>query len=206
MKEDLTHKNSRLNPRRHPRGKSSYDNPSSEKIWVRVAPIALLSQPEMKLLQDMPRLLGAGNYANLGHEQGGSAILLASGLREQDLEGLVYSVDIKFKGRANKNVASFELGRRISKCKGSTIGWADKDHLGTEEFNFVFIDADHCYEAVVTDFTNWSPLVRVGGMICFHDTNQAFSHEAIETVLTDNADWAERKDLHIDTIRTFQRG
>jgi len=36
-------------------------------------------------------------------------------------------------------------------------------------FDFVFIDADHHYEAVRRDFEFYRPLVRPGGLMAFHD-------------------------------------
>jgi hypothetical protein len=35
--------------------------------------------------------------------------------------------------------------------------------------DFVFIDADHRYEAVVQDIALWRPKVRSGGLLCGHD-------------------------------------
>ena len=35
--------------------------------------------------------------------------------------------------------------------------------------DFLFIDADHSYEGVKKDFEIYSPLVRKGGIIAFHD-------------------------------------
>ncbi len=39
------------------------------------------------------------------------------------------------------------------------------------QFRFVFIDADHSYEATKADFENWSPLVGDQGIIAFHDSD-----------------------------------
>lgn len=36
-------------------------------------------------------------------------------------------------------------------------------------FDFLFIDADHSYEAVSRDFARFGPLVRAGGLVAFHD-------------------------------------
>jgi len=35
--------------------------------------------------------------------------------------------------------------------------------------DFLFIDGDHTYEGVEGDFEMYSPLVRRGGIIAFHD-------------------------------------
>jgi cephalosporin hydroxylase len=35
--------------------------------------------------------------------------------------------------------------------------------------DFLFIDADHSYDSVKRDFELWSPLVRPGGIVAFHD-------------------------------------
>jgi hypothetical protein len=36
-------------------------------------------------------------------------------------------------------------------------------------FDFVYIDADHTYKAVMEDLTAWYPKVKIGGVICGHD-------------------------------------
>lgn len=200
--EDRTHRSKKKNPRNHPIGKMEYA--STSKWNVRnLRHIALLSEPEMQFMQDIPRHLGDGNYANLGNDLGGSAILLAVGLQEWCNEGRVYSVDLTWRKKGLQFMHNFGVRDLVQKCKGSTSQFAQE--LSNMSFNFVFIDADHCYDAVVTDFLEWSPMVRVGGWVCFHDTNQEFSHQAIETVLTGNRDWVERPEYHIHSIRTFEK-
>jgi cephalosporin hydroxylase len=41
--------------------------------------------------------------------------------------------------------------------------------LGGEKVGFLFIDGDHTYEGVKMDFEIYSPLVKKGGIIAFHD-------------------------------------
>ncbi len=205
MIEDRTHRSVKLNPRKHSTGAVDYPNTSKDRFWDEPSfqKIALVSVGEIKFMQEVPKLLGDGNYANLGHSRGRSAIILAKGIQEWCDTGLVYSVDVEWAKRSLDLMHQHDVRDVIKKCRCST-NRASKN-LSKVSFNFVFIDADHCYDAVVADFSDWSPLVRVGGWVCFHDTNQDFSHKAIETVMTDNDEWVERTEYHIDRIRTFER-
>jgi hypothetical protein len=44
-----------------------------------------------------------------------------------------------------------------------------KSILNGKEIDFLFIDGDHTYEGVKKDFKMYSPLVKNGGVIAFHD-------------------------------------
>ena len=44
-----------------------------------------------------------------------------------------------------------------------------KNILGDRKIDFLFIDGDHTYKGVRKDFEMYSPLVRKGGIIAFHD-------------------------------------
>jgi len=44
-----------------------------------------------------------------------------------------------------------------------------KKILGDSKLDLLFIDGDHTYEGVKRDFEMYSPLVRKGGIITFHD-------------------------------------
>jgi cephalosporin hydroxylase len=39
-----------------------------------------------------------------------------------------------------------------------------------DALDLLFLDGDHTYEGVHADFHTWSPLVRKGGVVAFHDT------------------------------------
>lgn len=47
-----------------------------------------------------------------------------------------------------------------------------------EQIDFLFIDGDHTYEGVKRDFEMYSPLVRAGGIIAFHDILDTPVHRA----------------------------
>ena len=44
--------------------------------------------------------------------------------------------------------------------------------FGDNLVDFLFIDGDHRYNAIKTDFNMYSPLVRKGGMVAFHDIGE----------------------------------
>lgn len=41
--------------------------------------------------------------------------------------------------------------------------------FGNKKIDYLFIDGDHTYEGVKQDYIMFSPLVKVGGLIAFHD-------------------------------------
>jgi predicted O-methyltransferase YrrM len=64
--------------------------------------------------------------------------------------------------------------------------------LGGRPVDFLFLDGDHSYEGVRDDFAMYSPLVRPGGLVAFHDVAGSgepevvrFWHELRETGLTE---------------------
>ncbi|GAH99526.1 unnamed protein product, partial [marine sediment metagenome] len=44
-----------------------------------------------------------------------------------------------------------------------------KNILNGEKLHLLFIDGDHSYDCVKKDFELYSPLVKKGGVIAFHD-------------------------------------
>ncbi|MGB5295671.1 MAG: class I SAM-dependent methyltransferase, partial [Thermoanaerobaculia bacterium] len=56
--------------------------------------------------------------------------------------------------------------------------------------DFLYIDGDHRYEGVRTDFEMYSPLVRPGGVIAFHDIATRDSGYGTGRL------WAELRDLY----------
>lgn len=48
-----------------------------------------------------------------------------------------------------------------------------------ESFDFVFIDADHSYQAVKKDIHHWMPKVRDGGLLCGHDYSSRGANKGV---------------------------
>lgn len=64
-----------------------------------------------------------------------------------------------------KKLASYGLRCRF--YKEETV--KASRNIGTNELDFVFIDADHSYEGCLSDIKAWFPKVRSGGYITGHD-------------------------------------
>ena len=60
-----------------------------------------------------------------------------------------------------RTVAEFIRSKRIDVAEAGTIQDV-YDYLGKDEFDLVFIDAQHSYEGVRLDLRLWEPLVRPG--------------------------------------------
>ena len=66
--------------------------------------------------------------------------------------------------------------------------------------DFLYIDANHDYEAVVADYKNWSPFVKPGGWIGFHDVDflrptlkLSGPAEAVRDYVEDSDEWINKK-------------
>lgn len=76
--------------------------------------------------------------------------------------------------------------------------------LAGDKIDILFIDGDHTYAGVKTDFELWSPLVRPGGMVIFHDI---LFHKHVANCEVDKL-WAELKKIYgtSDIIENPEQG
>ncbi|GIW67077.1 MAG: hypothetical protein KatS3mg095_0975 [Candidatus Parcubacteria bacterium] len=78
-----------------------------------------------------------------------------------------------------------------------------KEILNGNQLDFLFIDGDHSYEGVKKDFEMYSPLVKKGGIIAFHDIVQGGDNK-IEVPFF----WQELKNVNYnykEIIHNFER-
>lgn len=67
--------------------------------------------------------------------------------------------------------------------------------LGGEKADLLVIDADHKYDSALQDWIAYSPLVKQGGLIMFHDIALAIGYPDIQV----HKLWAQLKADHITT-------
>lgn len=120
----------------------------------------------------------------IGSANGGTARMWAELVAPQ--EGIVYAIDLfndpaypgftwwnDFEGKLLNVVPSAYHGtpfeRFVHEIKGDSHDPAVIAQVRGLSVDFLFLDGDHHYEAVKTDFENYAPLVHPGGVIALHD-------------------------------------
>lgn len=105
----------------------------------------------------------------IGTRRGGTLIIWDTILREVNNNLLIAMDMVKHQDFNHKNFKSnlkfLELDSRNDSSKDSVI-----KTLNGRFIDFLYIDGDHGYEACKNDYNTYSPFVRDGGIIGFHDT------------------------------------
>ena len=126
-----------------------------------------------------------GITVEIGTYLGGSAKILAEGSKKVYCIDVFEDIDLiknkeakkeckdiwKDKGFTYKDIkAKLELVyENIEVIKGESEQVAKE--WKKEQIDLIFIDGDHTYEGVKTDFESWFPHLRKGAIILFHNSN-----------------------------------
>ncbi len=147
-------------------------------------PVGRVSIEPIQLSDELERLLVAlratspKTILEIGTAQGGTLFLFS---RIATGDATILSVDLPggpFGGGYNAwkipIYKSFANGRqKIHLVRGDSHSQSTlrrvQEILGGTPLDFLFIDGDHSYDGVKSDFQMYSPLVRKGGIIVFHD-------------------------------------
>ncbi len=119
-------------------------------------------------------------FAEVGLYKGRSAAYMAQAIRAS-------GKDIRFAGVDNFLYSSrdeFDQNMRACGVDMDIVVYSGDSHVIAEEFNdgafdFVYIDADHSYEAVKRDIAAWLPKIKPGGIIAGHDRVREGVHRAV---------------------------
>ncbi len=123
---------------------------------------------EAKYLYNSPFRLGDGYYGNIGTRHGRSAVYIAGGVIESRIKGTVIAVDNR-PCRASEYFKKFGVENTVTFLVEDSIEAAKRYDDGS--FRMVFIDCDHTYEGVKSDFEAWESKIGEGGELAFHDSD-----------------------------------
>lgn len=112
----------------------------------------------------------------IGSYCGGSTVVIARAAVRRNPGVMVYAVEPfvfdepRYHGDYERlfdaNVSDWGLPQTIVKVRetsqAAAVAWKG-------EIDFLYVDGDHRYEAVVADIRNFVPFVRHGGLFAFHD-------------------------------------
>jgi predicted O-methyltransferase YrrM len=133
---------------------------------------------EIEALLELVRRMHPRTIVEIGSAQGGTLFLLAT---VADDDALIISVDLpmgRFGGgylrRRQKLYRAFaRKDQRIELLQADSHESSTVHNIyrmvGKRGVDVLFIDGDHSYEGVERDYAAYSPLVREGGLVVFHD-------------------------------------
>jgi cephalosporin hydroxylase len=136
------------------------------------------STDEILWLLERLEQLRPRTVVEIGTDEGGTLLLWT---RVAAPDALLVAVDARPLGILGRFSAYAVLRRGLARRQQRVelIMPADSQSQATVErarrlthdrpVDFLFIDGDHSYDGVKRDFELWSPLVRPGGIIAFHD-------------------------------------
>lgn len=149
-----------------------------------------MKRGELEFLDATARSLPAGAViVEVGSWKGRSTVVLCEAARKTG--ATVWAVD-HFSGDAELRDehgtierdsvrAEFDRNTRGYEClrvlEADSVSAAD--HFDDGSVDWVFIDADHSYRAVVADIAAWSPKVKRGGLISGHDYGRSGVTDAV---------------------------
>jgi len=122
-------------------------------------------------LLEMIRNLQPEYVSEIGADQGGSLFLFS---RVCPSSADIISIDINYSPLKRRLFPRFaRKGQKITCLQADSHAESTRHKLEMlldgRKLDFLFIDGDHSYHGVARDFQLYSPLVRNGGLIAFHD-------------------------------------
>lgn len=136
----------------------------SNKLWYQMCQICTGQEHQefKKMIEFLSNQPEDMNILEIGVDYGGTLHAWRS-----ITTGLVIGVDDESYGCRCGNIPGAH--RVIGNSHDQSTLDKVKAILGDRQLDFIFIDGDHGYAGVKQDFDMYSPLLRVGGVIGFHD-------------------------------------
>lgn len=141
--------------------------------------IAQLRMPERVLLYALIHGIRPRNVLEVGSAQGGSAYIIAGAL-DDNQSGRLVCIDPEFRFAEATWEAVRSRAVRIGGRSPAAYAEAQRQ-IAPECFDFVFLDGDHRYEALVADIEGLIPLLADRAHLLLHDSN----HPEVSTAIAD---------------------
>lgn len=110
--------------------------------------------------------------AEIGTYQGRSALFLAERLHESGRGGRLLAIDPSPQPSFLDHLSKLHPDARAIVVPIYATSMQTANRWQTDQFDLVFIDGSHEYDAVKADLDAWWPLVKNGGIIAGHDFGQ----------------------------------
>lgn len=166
------------------------------------------SAEERKALQEFAA--GKRRLVEIGVHQGVTTRCLA-GVMAPD--GEYFAVDPYFPGRLGMNFNRWIALNEVARGSGGQVQWvqatgadAVRDaRLQGRPVDFLFIDGDHSYEGLRSDWEAWRPMIAPSGIVALHDTrgNHFGCQKYMEDVILPDPDFGIVAE--VDRLTIFQR-
>jgi GT2 family glycosyltransferase len=146
---------------------------------------------ELLMLQEYLRHEKIEKILEIGTAHGGSTLLWA---KMVEPNGHVYTVDLPHGGTMLDGTPYKDMVTEFQGNSHDPELIKQIQEIGTADM--LFIDGDHSYEGVKQDYENFSPLVRDGGFVVFHDILDTPHHRDQGVYV--NRLWNEIKDKYVN--------
>jgi predicted O-methyltransferase YrrM len=163
---------------------------------------------ERRTLQEFAA--GRRRLAEIGVYQGVTTSCLASVMSPQ---GRYFAIDPYPPGRMGVNFDSWIASNEVSRGAKGSVHWiraigaeaARNPQVQSEPFDFLFIDGDHSYEGLRSDWEAWRPLIAPGGIVGLHDTrgNHFACQQYMEEVIVPDPEF--RVVAEVERLTVFER-
>jgi predicted O-methyltransferase YrrM len=123
-----------------------------------------LTDGEETLLAELAAQLAADEvFVGIGVEYGRSMSVIAHSSPSKH----IYGVELKPQPGYEANMKEAGLSGRTTILVGDSADVAEQ--WDGSEIAILFVDGAHEYHAVLADLTNWTPFVKLGGVVALHD-------------------------------------
>ena len=127
---------------------------------------------------------GRRNIVELGVMHGATTALLRSVVAP---DGVVTGIDPHLPGRLGVSFERLVAAREVSRRpRGRAVLLRQRSDEAVRAWStpidFLFIDADHAWDAVARDWREWTPHVATGGLVALHDSRSVWWREDLDSV------------------------